>query len=83
MLDLLSHDQIEAIANGVHSNPFAVLGIHKNKGSKNVFIRAFYPNAKSIELIEKKTNKNFGYMEKIHCNLMVRIDLSITLISIL
>ena len=36
MENLLSKEEMEAIINGDHSNPFSVLGIHKNKGSKDV-----------------------------------------------
>lgn len=74
MQDLLSQEQIDAVVSGRHSNPFAVLGIHKNKGSKNIFIRAFYPNAKSIEIIEKDTNKNLGYMHKVHDHGLFQIE---------
>ena len=51
MENLLSDAEMEAVIDGDHGNVFAVLGIHRDKGSKNVFIRAFQPHAKSIEVI--------------------------------
>ena len=53
MENLLSKEEMDAVINGNHDNVFAVLGIHRDKGSKNVFIRAFQPHAKSIEVIHK------------------------------
>ena len=41
MENLLSDAEINAIVEGNHGNVFSVLGIHRDKGSKNVFIRAF------------------------------------------
>ena len=35
---------------------FAVLGIHRDKGSKNVFIRAWQPHAGSIEVLDRQGN---------------------------
>ena len=65
MENLLSKEEMEAIINGDHGNAFAVLGIHRNKGSKEVFIRAYHPNTKSIEVIKKSDNSSLGFMEKL------------------
>ena len=51
MENLLSAEEMEAVINGDHGNVFAVLGIHRDKGSKNVFIRAFRPHAQTIEVV--------------------------------
>ena len=56
MENLLSKEEMEAIINGDHGNPFAVLGIHKDKGSKEVFIRTYQPHAQSVELIDENGN---------------------------
>ena len=64
MDNLLSKEEIDAIINGDHSNVFAVLGIHRNKGTKKVFIRTFQPFAKSIEVIEYN-GTSLGKMEKL------------------
>ena len=64
MENLLSKEEMEAIINGDHSNPFAVLGIHKDKGSKEVFIRAYQPNSRSMELLDSK-GASLGQMTKL------------------
>ena len=43
---------------------FAVLGIHKDKGSKNIFIRAFLPHARSVEVLKKDDGSSLGKMHK-------------------
>ena len=64
MENLLSKEEMEAIINGDHSNPFAVLGIHKDKGSKEVFIRAYQPNSRSMELLDSN-GTSLGQMTKL------------------
>ena len=65
MENLLSKEEMEAIINGDHGNVFAVLGIHRNKGSKEVFIRAYQPHTNSIEVINKVDGSSLGFMEKL------------------
>ena len=77
MENLLSKEEMEAIINGDHGNAFAVLGIHRNKGSKEVFIRAYYPNTKSIEVIRKSDNSSLGYMEKLDERGFYQINLGV------
>lgn len=64
MDNMLSKEEISAIVNGDHGNVFAVLGIHRNKGTKKIFIRAYQPFAASIEVIDEK-GESLGKMEKI------------------
>ncbi len=64
MDNMLSKEEITAIVEGDHGNVFAVLGIHRNKGTKKVFIRAYQPFASSIEVIDEK-GESLGKMEKI------------------
>lgn len=61
MENLLSKAEMETVINGDHGNVFSVLGIHKDKGSKEVFIRAYEPHAKSIEVI-KADGSSVGFM---------------------
>ena len=42
---------------------FAVLGIHRDKGKEEVFIRTYQPNTKSVELL-KKDGSSFGKNEQ-------------------
>lgn len=64
MENLLSKEEMDAVINGDHGNPFAVLGIHKDKGSKAVFIRTYHPNTKSIELLDGQGN-SMGFFTKV------------------
>ena len=64
MKNLLSFQEMDAVINGCHDNVFAVLGQHRDKGSKNIFIRAFLPYTKSVELLSQD-GKNLGQMEKL------------------
>ena len=65
MENLLSKEEMEAIIEGDHGNVFAVLGIHKDKGSKSVFIRTYQPNTRSVEVIKKEDGSSLGFMEKL------------------
>ena len=56
MENLLSKEEMNAIIDGNHSNVFAVLGIHRDKGSKNIFIRTFQPNSSRVELVDNNNN---------------------------
>ncbi len=55
---------MEAVISGNHGNVFAVLGIHKDKGSKEVFIRTYQPHAKSVELL-KYDDSSLGFLTKL------------------
>ena len=77
MENLLSKEEMESIINGDHGNAFAVLGIHRNKGSKEVFIRAYHPNTKSIEVIKKSDNSSLGFMEKLDERGFYQINLGV------
>ncbi|MBE6452353.1 MAG: 1,4-alpha-glucan branching protein GlgB [Alphaproteobacteria bacterium] len=74
MENLLSKEELEAVINGDHGNVFAVLGIHKNKGSKEVFIRTYQPHAKEIELVDANGN-SLGQMTKIDARGFYQINL--------
>ncbi len=64
MKNLLSFQEMDAVINGCHDNVFAVLGQHRDKGSKNIFIRAFLPFTKSVEVLDEN-GKKLGKMEKL------------------
>lgn len=51
MKNMLSNSEMEAIINSDYENVFSVLGIHKDKGTKDVYIRTFQPNTNSVEVI--------------------------------
>lgn len=64
MDNMLSEEEINAVVTGNHGNVFSVLGIHRDKGSKKVFIRAFQPFAASMEVIDPAGN-SLGMMTEI------------------
>ncbi len=64
MDNMLAKEEIDAIVNGNHGNVFAVLGIHRDKGTKKVFIRVFNPFASAIEIIDAG-GKMLGVMQKV------------------
>ena len=65
---LLSKEEMQAVIDGNHGNVFAVLGIHRDKGSKEVYIRAYQPNTRSIEVI-KNDGTSLGKMTKLELKL--------------
>ena len=64
MDNMLAKEEIDAIVDGNHGNVFAVLGIHRDKGTKKVFIRVFNPFASEIEVIDV-SGKMLGKMSKV------------------
>ena len=64
MENLLSEAEMTAVIDGNHDNVFAVLGIHKDKGSKNIFIRTYQPNTSAVEILTPE-NKSLGKMVKL------------------
>jgi len=77
MQNLLSKEEMEAVINGDHGNVFAVLGIHKNKGSKEVYIRAYQPHSISIEVLNR-AGDSMGQMTKLDERGFYQIDLGKT-----
>jgi len=65
MKNMLSKEEIEAVVNADHSNPFAILGLHRDKGSKEYFVRTFHPFSKKIDIVDEK-GKLISEMKKIH-----------------
>ena len=64
MKNLLSTEEMNAVIYGNHDNVFAVLGPHKDKGSKNIFIRAFLPHSNSVFVLSQDGQK-LGQMTKL------------------
>ena len=56
-------EQINAVATGKHSNPFALLGIHLS-GSQRV-VRTFQPQAETVTLIDAE-GEELALMERVH-----------------
>lgn len=73
---LLSKEEMQAVIDGNHGNVFAVLGIHRDKGSKEVYIRAYQPNTRSIEVI-KNDGTSLGKMTKLDERGFYQINLGV------
>ncbi len=52
---LLDNEEISAIVNVKYSDIFSVLGIHKHPMTSGLIVRAFLPEALSVEVIDTKT----------------------------
>lgn len=56
-------DEVYAILNGEHKDPFGILGIHKvdaENEDRSIFaVRAFFPNAKEINVVDTAANKAY------------------------
>ena len=76
MNNLLSENEMKCIMDGDYENVMSVLGIHKDKGSKEVYIRAYKPNAKSIELLDGENN-SLGLMVKLQEGGFFQINLGV------
>ena len=53
---LLDNEEVSAIVNVKHRDIFSVLGIHKNPMTSGLIVRAFLPEALSVEVIDTKTD---------------------------
>jgi 1,4-alpha-glucan branching enzyme len=60
----LSNSEMDAIINGDYENIFSVLGIHKDKGSKEVYIRTYQPGSNGVEVVDYD-GKVIGKMTKL------------------
>lgn len=52
---LLDNEEVSAIVNVKHRDIFSVLGIHKHPMTSGLIVRAFLPEALSVEVIDTKT----------------------------
>ncbi len=62
---LLKQDEINAIIHATHSDIFSVLGMHQHPTQKSLLVRAFLPNAISVNVIDTKNNKSIATLDKI------------------
>jgi 1,4-alpha-glucan branching enzyme len=54
----LKIEEIRAISNGEHGDPFSVLGLHSvtAEGNEKLVVRCFRPDAKNVFVIPDKGN---------------------------
>jgi 1,4-alpha-glucan branching enzyme len=55
---------IDAVVQGRHGDPFALLGPHQAEGG--TIIRAFIPNVDSVEVIARATGLAIGALQRVH-----------------
>ena len=65
MITTANIDEVLRVINVEHPDPFCVLGMHLVEAENALAVRAFFPNAKEISVIELNSNNRFK-MEKIH-----------------
>ncbi|NNE06522.1 MAG: 1,4-alpha-glucan branching protein GlgB [Xanthomonadales bacterium] len=63
MSDRNSTVDLDALAAGTHTNPFAVLGLHQEHGRR--VVRTFQPGAKSVDLLDRG-GKALKGMQRVH-----------------
>ncbi len=56
---------IDALVNGAHSDPFAILGMHGGDDSP-LSVRAFAPGASSVEVVDPKNGRRLAELPRIH-----------------
>lgn len=62
MLDVLPSGAVEALVQGRHGDPFALLGPHQ--GSDGWVVRAFLPQALSLSLVQPESNEVLAPMRR-------------------
>ena len=65
MESVKNRPEVEAIVRADHGNPFAVLGIHKNKRGE-IVIRTFQPRTIGVDVVDRETGDTLGGLEMIH-----------------
>jgi len=60
---VLDNDEVTAMINAKHQDIFSVLGMHKHPVSSGIIVRAFLPEAQSVEVIDNKNNKSVATLD--------------------
>ena len=65
LLDGLDRAAVDTIVQGRHGDPFSVLGMHGGDGTP-LTVRAFLPQADSVEVIDSDTGEQVGALRRLH-----------------
>ncbi|KGJ99671.1 1,4-alpha-glucan branching protein GlgB [Thalassotalea sp. ND16A] len=57
-ISLLSNVEVVALTTAKHEDVFSILGMHQNPQGKGLIVRAFLPDAISVDVIDNNTGKN-------------------------
>ena len=60
----IGHEAIQALVEGRHGDPFAVLGDHKVDGER--VIRAFMPGAEGVDVLAREDDSRIGTLDRVH-----------------
>ncbi|MBA6294598.1 1,4-alpha-glucan branching protein GlgB [Colwellia sp. MB02u-9] len=62
---LLDNESVKAIVNLQHQDVFSVLGMHNHPTVSGLIVRAFLPEALSVEVIDSKNNKLVATLNRV------------------
>lgn len=64
LIEGLSEDTIQALADGRHGDPFAILGPHRF--GDGTVVRALFPGARAVSLVDRESGGQLAVMERVH-----------------
>jgi 1,4-alpha-glucan branching enzyme len=57
---------VQAIARGDHGDPFSILGMHRDSPGGPVVVRAFLPEARSLQVVDQATGEVVADLDRVH-----------------
>jgi 1,4-alpha-glucan branching enzyme len=62
----ISQEDIQSILHADRNDPFQILGIHSAESARGVFVRLFYPDLHSAEVVDPDQSEQPWIMDRIH-----------------
>ncbi len=62
---MLSDAEVDALRQGIHADPFAVLGLHADARG-GLWLRAFLPGAQTVQVLEAGSDRDLGALRLRH-----------------
>ena len=66
MVGSISQEDIQSILHADRNDPFQILGIHSAESARGVFVRLFYPDLHSAEVVDPDQSEQPWIMDRIH-----------------
>ena len=66
MVGSISQEDIQSILHADRNDPFQILGIHSAESAQGVFVRLFYPDLHSAEVVDPEQSEQPWIMDRIH-----------------
>jgi 1,4-alpha-glucan branching enzyme len=63
---LVNSEEVQALLNAEHDDPFAFLGMHLTEDDSPVIVRAFQPEAQQVEVLDAVSGEVVAKLEKAH-----------------